>query len=80
MKTCNISYFKAHISRELREVRTGEHIVILDRDIPVADVVPHRREAVLPVRSPTAELAIRRLDIRVKKDPLAVLQEERGKR
>lgn len=40
MKTCTISEFKAHLSESLREVRKGEHFIILDRDKPFAEVIP----------------------------------------
>ena len=81
MKTTNISQFKAHISQELRAVRAGERIVIMDRDIPVAEVVPYRATAPeLTVRLPVGELAFRDLKIRVERDPVELLMEERGKR
>ncbi|MBU8913617.1 MAG: type II toxin-antitoxin system Phd/YefM family antitoxin [Spirochaetales bacterium] len=81
MKTTNISQFKAHISQELRAVRAGERIVIMDRDIPVAEVVPYRATAPeLAVRLPVGELAFRDLKIRVERDPVELLMEERGKR
>lgn len=80
MKTSNISYFKTHISEELRLVRSGEHITILDRDIPVADVVPHSEKHTLPVRLPTSKLSLRSLSFKVRKDPLVFLLEDRGKR
>ncbi len=81
MKTTNISQFKAHISRELRAVRAGEHIVIMDRDIPVAEVVPYQATTQeLTVSLPVDELAFRDLNIRVERDPIVFLMEERGKR
>jgi antitoxin (DNA-binding transcriptional repressor) of toxin-antitoxin stability system len=80
MKTMNISYFKAHISQELRAVRNGETLIIKDRDIPVADVVPHTEEPVLTVRSPTKKLSFQTLSFNVQKDPLSFLREDRGKR
>ncbi len=43
MKTMTISYFKAHISEQLRRVRKGARIVISDRDTPVAEVVEFRQ-------------------------------------
>jgi antitoxin (DNA-binding transcriptional repressor) of toxin-antitoxin stability system len=53
VKTMTISYFKAHISEELRKVRKGARIVISDRDNPIAEVVPYRIEpAALAVRQP----------------------------
>ena len=81
MKTTNISQFKAHLSRELRAVRAGEHIVIMDRDIPVAEVVPYRTTAPeLAVRVPLGELGFRDLKIRVERDPVEFLTEDRARR
>ena len=76
-----ISEFKAHISQDLAAVRRGERIVILDRDIPVAQVIPHPgEETPLVARSPTRPLEYRKLGISVSRDPLEVLSEERGGR
>lgn len=80
MKTTNISQFKAHISRELRAVRAGEHIVIMDRDIPVAEVVPYQAAPELTVHPPAGELDFRDLKINVERDPVDILMEERDKR
>ena len=79
MKTINISYFKAHISQELRAVRNGEKLIIKDRDTPVADVVPHTQEPILTVSSPTKKLHFRSLGFKVQKDPLYILMEDRKK-
>ena len=80
MKTTNISYFKAHISQELRSVRSGEHIIIMDRDIPVAEVTPYAEKPNLPVRLPKKKMTFRSLGFTVEKDPLEILMEDRGKR
>ena len=69
------------MSRELRSVRAGEHIVIMDRDIPVAEVIPY--QVITPeliVRPPVGELAFRDLKINVERDPVDILMEERDKR
>ncbi len=53
MKTMTISYFKAHISEQLRRVRKGARIVISDRDTPIAEVVPYKPQASsLVIRAP----------------------------
>jgi antitoxin (DNA-binding transcriptional repressor) of toxin-antitoxin stability system len=81
VRTRNISQFKAHISQELLAVRHGERIIILDRDIPVAEVIPYeKREASLVPRAPTGTLVFRKLGISVGRDPLDVLREERDGR
>jgi len=43
--TITISFFKAHISEQLRKVRKGARIIISDRDTPIAEVVPYRFRA-----------------------------------
>ena len=61
-------------------MRDGERIIIMDRDIPVAEVIPHREERKLRVRQPTSKLSLRTLSFEVDTDPLEVLMEDRGKR
>ena len=81
MKTTNISQFKAHISEELRKVRGGQHIIILDRDIPVAEVVPYREEKnSFKARPPKRRLEYVQSSFSVQTDPLQYLMEERRKR
>lgn len=40
MKTATISDFKAHISENLRAVRAGQRILIMDRSTAIAEVSP----------------------------------------
>ena len=40
MKNVGIADLKAHLSRHLKSVRRGETITVLDRDTPVARIVP----------------------------------------
>ena len=81
VRTVNISRFKAHISEELRRVRAGEHVVILDRDIPVAEVIPYReREGTFKIRPPKHRLTYSRTSFAVGPDPFQYLMEERAKR
>lgn len=55
MRQVRISELKAHLSQCLAEVRRGDVIVVLDRDTPVAQVVPVK-EPTLAIRpaSPAA--------------------------
>ncbi len=82
MKTMTISYFKAHISEQLRRVRKGARIVISDRDTPIAEVVPYRPSPpALVVRPPlTTPFKLRRPSFRIEHDPLEYLLEDRQKR
>jgi len=40
MKTVNVADLKNNLSRYLRQVRAGEEILIRDRKMPVAKIVP----------------------------------------
>lgn len=82
VKTITISYFKAHISEELRKVRKGARIIISDRDHPIAEVVPYRAEApAVVVRQPgAAPFAAPRPSFTIAHDPLEYLLEDRGTR
>ena len=52
MKHVRIAELKARLSEYLRAVRRGETIAVLDRETPVAQIVPIRDRAVLRVRKP----------------------------
>lgn len=83
MKTITISFFKAHISEQLRKVRKGARIVISDRDTPIAEVVPYKGERgpVLSIRSPrSAPFQVPRSTVRIDHDPLEFLAEDRNSR
>jgi prevent-host-death family protein len=41
MKSVRVADLKAHLSEHLREVRRGSSIVVLDRDTPIARLVPY---------------------------------------
>jgi prevent-host-death family protein len=40
MKQVRIAELKAKLSEYLRAVRSGEHVLVLDRDRPIAQIVP----------------------------------------
>ena len=44
MERVGIAELKARLSEYLRQVRRGESIVVLDRDVPVARLVPYETE------------------------------------
>jgi prevent-host-death family protein len=50
MKKVRIADLKAHLSEHLRSVRRGHALTVLDRDTPVARIVPYDAEAPLEVR------------------------------
>lgn len=47
MRTTNIADLRNHLTRYLKEVRAGEEIVVRDRQLPFAKIVPlaHDNEA-----------------------------------
>jgi prevent-host-death family protein len=82
MKTMTISAFKAHISEELKKVRKGAHIIISDRDTPIAEVIPieAKTKPRLAIREPTGPFVIPHLARKIDHDPLEFLMEDRNKR
>ncbi len=82
MKTVKIAELKAHLSEHLRYVRRGHVVTILDRDTPVARVVPMEGADALRVRQPAKR--VRTLQdvplprpLRVDLDVVDLLLEER---
>lgn len=52
-----LAAFKAHLSSYLRRVRGGAELIVLNRDTPIARVVPiDQQPASLPVRQPVRRL------------------------
>src|SRR5437763_5976372 len=54
MKTVRIAELKSRLSEYLRAVRNGETIAVLDRETPVAQIVPVRERVALRIRKPAA--------------------------
>jgi prevent-host-death family protein len=52
MKAVRIAELKARLSEYLRAVRRGETIAVLDRNTPVAQIVPVRDRTALRIRKP----------------------------
>ena len=52
MKQVRIAELKARLSEYLRAVRRGETIAVLDRETPVAQIVPVRDRLSLRIRMP----------------------------
>ena len=52
MKQVRIAELKARLKEYLRAVRRGETIAVLDRDTPVAHIVPVRNRSALRIRKP----------------------------
>ncbi len=52
MKQVRIAELKAKLSEYLRAVRRGEIIAVLDRETPIAQIVPVRAVSALRIRKP----------------------------
>ena len=50
MKQVRIAELKARLSEYLRAVRRGETIAVLDRETPIAQIVPVRNRATIRIR------------------------------
>jgi prevent-host-death family protein len=81
MKSIGIAELKARLSEHLRSVRRGQTLTVLDRDTPVARIVPYGAGP-LEVRRATRRLRDLRLPSAPSKptDSLAVLLDDRRRR
>lgn len=82
MKQVRIADLKARLSEHLRAVRGGESIAVLDRDTPVAQLIPIRDDRVLRTRKPAPGAPpLHRIKVpkraRLKVDVVQLLLEER---
>lgn len=83
MNTVRIADLKARLSEHLRAVRRGRTLTVLDRDTPVARLIPYTRDAeTLRVRQPRPGAPrLSRVPLppplRLKVDVVALLAEER---
>ena len=77
MRGITIARLKATLSAELRRVRAGEPVTVLDRTTPVALLVPVP-DAVRVVRAAKTPYVYRNLPPLTARDPLPHLDEERA--
>jgi prevent-host-death family protein len=77
-----IAELKAHLSEHLRKVRAGRTLTVLDRDTPVARIVPYEPLAPLEVRAATRKPRQLRLPPAASRptDSLSVLLADRASR
>ena len=82
MSKVRIADLKAHLSEHLRKVRAGRTIIILDRDVPIARIIPYDEAAPLEIRRATRKPSQLRLPPPAPSavDPVAVLLEDRASR
>jgi prevent-host-death family protein len=82
MTKVGIAELTAHLSHYLRRVRRGQILIVLDRDRPVARIVPYDSEPSLKVRRATRKPGELRLPPPPARptDSLKVLLEDRALR
>ncbi len=80
MKTINISTLKSKASETLRNVRNGESYIVMDRDIPVAEIIPFHERKKLTIHASKTNLVIPRTSFDFVKDPLDYLLEDRNRK
>lgn len=81
MSKVRIADLKARLSEHLRSVRNGRTLTVLDRDTPVARIIPYGTQP-LEIRKATRRLRDLKLPPRPSKrtDSLAVLLDDRRRR
>ncbi len=77
-----IADLKAHLSSHLRKVRAGHTLTVIDRETPIARLVPYESEGPLKVRKAVRRPAAVRVAPPTLKETnsLAVLLEDRAAR
>ena len=81
MPTVRIAELKSRLSEHLKSVRKGRTLTVLDRDTPVARIVPYAAET-FEVRRATRRLRDLRLPPppAAQTDSLAILLDDRSRR
>jgi prevent-host-death family protein len=82
MSKVRIADLKTNLSQHLRRVRRGQSLTVLDRDTPIARIVPCEPGNALEVRQAVKPLRLLRLPAPPSKptDSLKILLEDRGSR
>ena len=82
MRRIRIAELKAHLSEHLRKVRRGHTLTVLDRNTPIARIVPYLSESPLEVQRATRKPRDLRLPAPppVETDSLSVLLQDRASR
>jgi prevent-host-death family protein len=80
MRRSSVSHLKAHLSAELKAVQAGEIVVVMDRNHPVARLVPIEEEKHREVREPSQSFTFQELTPLISGGSLEALLEDRGRR
>jgi antitoxin (DNA-binding transcriptional repressor) of toxin-antitoxin stability system len=79
MESISISNLKTHLSATLKEVVKGIHYLVMDRDHPIAEIVPYSEKQRLMITLPKskAKKIINSFKGKVKLDPVEYLLQDR---
>ncbi|MCB1214537.1 MAG: hypothetical protein KDK66_03575 [Deltaproteobacteria bacterium] len=79
------SEFKAKMAAHLRQVKKGEELILLDRDVPFAKVIPFRGKKkptlkIIKAKKPGALKNMKFTGVKAKIDVVKLLREDRDRR
>ncbi len=77
METISVSQLKTHLSAELKRIEGGLVLTVVDHKRPVATLSPIQEEALF-VREASTKYAYESLEPLIERDPITLLDEERG--
>jgi antitoxin (DNA-binding transcriptional repressor) of toxin-antitoxin stability system len=80
MKTISVSQLKSSLCAELKMVREGDPLVVLDHNHPIARVIPYRLDEDPDIRLPLHAFSFARHERLIAADSIASLLEERKAR
>ena len=78
MQTISASKLKAHLSAELKKVRSGKSVTIPDHRPPIVRIVPMDEKGSLFAREATKPYACRKPEPLMKDDQQTALDDERS--
>lgn len=80
METISISNLKTHLSSTLKKIKTGSRFIVMDREYPVAEIIPYKPITKLKIKVASQKFNPKlQLKIQLKIDPLKYLLEDRNK-
>ena len=83
MQPISISNLKTHLSATLKEVIKGIHYIVMDRDTPIAEIIPYDEGQILQIRPPIKKYLKKKSPVskKLKLDVVEyLLQDRRGKK
>jgi len=80
MTTISISKLKAGLSGEIKKVRAGKHIIVLDHNHPVAELIPFIEVRSLFVKEAETHYKYKKLSPIIENDIMHDLEDERSDR